>query len=117
VFILKVVKVLCFDTLLQLFILKVDRGGRRNREQGRKATAKDNAETQRSLRYRKRYPPPGCPVVAFGVPHPRYFGKRGCKLLKTKDRSFRIREKRLQAIEKARVSAGAAESVSEVSSR
>jgi hypothetical protein len=27
VFILKVVKVICFDTLLQVFILKVDRGG------------------------------------------------------------------------------------------
>jgi len=37
--------------------------------------------------------------------------------LKTKDRSYRIREKRPQAIEKARVKAGAAESVSEVSSR
>jgi hypothetical protein len=53
----------------------------------------------------QRYPPPG------------YFGKRGCKLLKTKDGSYRIGEKKLQAIEKARVSAGAAGSVSEVSSR
>jgi len=37
--------------------------------------------------------------------------------LKTKDRSYRIREKRLQAIEKARVKAGATGSVSEISSR
>jgi hypothetical protein len=37
--------------------------------------------------------------------------------LKTKDRSYRIREKRLQVIEKARVKAGAAGSVSAVSSR
>jgi len=50
------------------------------------------------------YPPPGC------------FGKRGCKLLKTKDGSRKKSIKRLQAIEKARVRAGAAGSVSEVSS-
>jgi hypothetical protein len=37
--------------------------------------------------------------------------------LKTKDRSYRIRDKRLQAIEKARVRAGGAGRVSEVSSR
>jgi len=65
----------------------------------------------------QRYPPPGCPVVAFGIPHPRYFGKRGCKLLKTKDGSCGKTEKRLQAIEKARVKGGAAGRVSEVSSR
>jgi hypothetical protein len=37
--------------------------------------------------------------------------------LKTKDGGCRIRGKRLQTIEKARVRGGAAESVSEVSSR
>jgi hypothetical protein len=37
--------------------------------------------------------------------------------LKTKDRSYRIRDKRLQVIEKARVRVGAVRSVSEVSSR
>jgi hypothetical protein len=37
--------------------------------------------------------------------------------LKTKDRSYRMREKRLQAVERARVRVGAAGSVSEVSSR
>jgi hypothetical protein len=37
--------------------------------------------------------------------------------LKTKDGSYRMRGKRLQAIEKARVRAGAAGRVSEVSSR
>ena len=51
------------------------------------------------------YPPPGC------------FGKRGCKLLKTKDGSCGKTEKRLQAIEKARVKGGAAGRVSEASSR
>jgi hypothetical protein len=60
VFILKGVKVLCFDTLLQVLILKVDRGGHRNRREERtKATAKDNAETQRSLRCRRGTPTPG----------------------------------------------------------
>jgi hypothetical protein len=53
----------------------------------------------------KGYPPPGC------------FGKRGCKLLKTKDRSRRKKVKRLQAIDKARVRGGAAGGVREVSSR
>ena len=37
--------------------------------------------------------------------------------MKTKDRSYRIREKRLQAIEKARVRAAATGEVREVSSR
>jgi len=49
--------VLCFDTLLQVLILKVDRGGHKNRREERiKTTAKDNApfealgkETQRAL--------------------------------------------------------------------
>ena len=47
------------------------------------------------LKRESRYPPPG------------YFGKRGCKLLKTKDRSYRTREKRLQEIDRSRVRAGA----------
>ena len=75
-----------------MFVLKVDRRGRRDRrEERRKANAKDNAETRLSdgqaagraeLRQSLRllmYPPPGCPVVAFGISDPRYFGKRGCK--------------------------------------
>jgi hypothetical protein len=37
--------------------------------------------------------------------------------LKTKDGSFRIREKRLQVVERARVRVGVAGRVSEVSSR
>jgi hypothetical protein len=53
VFILKVVKVLCFDTLLQVFILKVDRGGHKNRREERtKATAKDNAPFEAPLEAR-----------------------------------------------------------------
>jgi ribosomal protein L21E len=57
------------------------------------------------------------PVVAFGIPHPRYFGKRGCKLVKTKDRSRKKKVKRLQAIDKTRVSAAATGQVREVFSR
>jgi hypothetical protein len=57
------------------------------------------------LKRESRYPPP------------RYFWKRGCKLLKTKDRGWKQRIKRLQAIEKARFRGGAAGRVSEVSSR
>jgi len=74
VFVLNVVKVLCFDTLLQVFILKVIRGGHRNRQEERtKAKAKYNApletpleargkrgnETQRSRRFRRGTPHPG----------------------------------------------------------
>ena len=55
--------------------------------------------------------------TGLAIPPPGCFGKRGSKLLKTKDRSYRIREKRLQAIEKARVKAGATRRVGEVSSR
>jgi hypothetical protein len=36
-------------------------------------------------------------------PHPGCFGKRGCKLLKTKDGSRKKKAKRLQAIDKTRV--------------
>ena len=65
----------------------------------------------------RQYPPRGCPVEAFGIPHPRYFGKRGCRRLKTKDGSRKKKAKRLQAIERARVRVGVAGGVSEVSSR
>ncbi len=67
--------------------------------------------------YRRAFLRFGATAVTKGYPHPGYFGKRGCKLLKTKDGSRNSRAKRLQAIEKARVKAGAAGSVSEVSSR
>jgi len=60
VFILKVVKVVCFDTLLQVLIPKVVRGGHENRREERtKAAAKDNAEAQRALRRRRGTPHPG----------------------------------------------------------
>ncbi len=73
-FILKIVKVPCFDTLLQVFILKVVRGGHENRrEEGAKAAEKDNAplkapleargkrakETQKPRRFRRGTPHPG----------------------------------------------------------
>jgi hypothetical protein len=32
----------------------------------------------------------------MGIPHPRCFGKRGCKVLKTKDRDAKKRGKRVQ---------------------
>jgi hypothetical protein len=46
------------------------------------------------LKQELRYPPPGC------------FQKRGCKLLETKDRSYRITTKRLQEIDRSRVRGG-----------
>jgi hypothetical protein len=53
----------------------------------------------------------------LGYPHPGYFGKRGCKLLKTKERGCKERRKRLQEIERSRVRTGATGGVREVSSR
>jgi len=49
--------------------------------------------------------------------NPPCFGKRACKVLKTKDRSGKKRAKRLQDIEASRVRAGGAEGVREVSPR
>ena len=60
-FILKVVKVLCFDTLLQVLILKVVM-----EEQFRRYSF----SLDKVL---------GCPIEAFGYPHPGCFAKRGCK--------------------------------------
>ena len=67
--------------------------------------------------YRRAFLRFGATAVTKGCPHPGCFGKRGCKLLKRKDGSRKSTAKRLQAIEKARVKAGRARSVSEVSSR
>jgi hypothetical protein len=95
VFILNVVKVICFDTLLQVLIVKVVAV----------STSAALRRVRAAFETRKRapigwlafpgdccaeelgYPHPGCPVVAFGIPYPRYFGKRGRKLLKTNDGS------------------------------
>ena len=66
---------------------------------------------------RKGYPHPGCPVDSLRIPHPGCFGTRGCKLLKTKDRSYGIRKKRLQEIDRSRVRVGAAGGAREISSR
>jgi hypothetical protein len=88
VFILKVAKALCFDTLLQVLILKIVRGGHRScQEERTKAKTKDNAETQRS--------------------HPECSAKRGCKLLKTNSGTRRERRKGPQEIDRSRVRAGA----------
>jgi len=59
----------------------------------------------------------GATVATKRYPHPGCFGKRGCKLLKTKDGTRKKRVKRLQEIDKARVRAGATGRVGEVSSR
>jgi len=59
----------------------------------------------------------GAAAVTKGYPHPGCFAKRGCKLLKTKGRSWKKRAKRLQEIEGSGVRAGAAGGVGEVSSR
>jgi hypothetical protein len=67
--------------------------------------------------YRRAFLRFGATVATKGYPHPGCFGKRGCKLLKTKDGSRKSRAKRLQAIEKARVRVVAAGGVREVSSR
>ena len=77
-FILKVVKVLCFDTLLQVLILKEVM-----EEQFRRCSFSPDKV-------------PGCPIEAFGYPHPGCFAKRGCKRLILKDGSAETRAKRLQ---------------------
>src|SRR5260221_8578528 len=122
VLILKEDKVVCFDTLLQVLILKVDTersaaGERTEQSDHRreKIGEKDNAETQRSGSWRRdrdeRGMPPRCPLEpsplqgAFvdshresksriGIPYPGYFAKRVRKLLKTKDGSRKKRGKR-----------------------
>jgi len=103
VLILKGVKVLCFDTLLQVLILKVvtvsvflqpfTTGVPFEYEEGKLSEE------------------------VLWYPHPGCFGKRGCKLLKTKDRRCKERRKRLQEIERSRLRAGATGGVREVSSR
>ena len=55
--------------------------------------------------------------VCRGIPHPGYFAKRGCKLLKTKVTRCKKRAKRLQEIEGSRVRGGATGGVWEVCSR
>ena len=97
--ILERVKVLCFDTLLQVLILKVvtvagsaylqplARCDPCEVPEARGRLGKQRVATQTI------HPPPGC------------FGKRGRKRLKTKDGSCKRRSKRLQEIERARVTA------------
>jgi hypothetical protein len=96
VFILKVVKVICFDTLLQVLILKVDGadGDRGCQEQRQRITLPSRLRVKRR-RVRR---------AVAEVPPPPAFGKRGGKLLKTKgtSRKREAREnKRRQANEKA----------------
>jgi hypothetical protein len=109
VLILNVVKVLCFDTLLQVLILKIVKVDVAVFLQSFARGDKSGLPPRQGWgRHRAGgHPHPGCPVVAFGIPHPRYFGKRGCKLLKTKDRSYKKSAKRLQEIDRSRVRAGA----------
>ena len=64
-------------------------------------------------------PHPGCPVVAFGMPHPtpRHFGKRGWICLIAKELTFLGTTKSLQQYERSRVTAGVARAVGEGCSR
>ena len=83
-FILKGVKVVCFDTLLQVFILKYIEewsGSARERDNGTGVETNDSAGTRRAGRERGGMPPP-------------VFCKRVRKLLKTNDRSAKNNAKR-----------------------
>jgi hypothetical protein len=71
----------------------------------------------RQRTYRRAFLRFGAAAATKGYPHPGCFGKRGCKLLKTKDRSYKKSAKRLQEIEGLRVKAGVAGAISEVCSR
>jgi hypothetical protein len=73
VVILKEVKVVCFDTLLQVLILK-------------EMEREDLRDVEEVPQVYRRF---------AGDTPPRHFGKRGCKLLKTKDRGRKKRGKRL----------------------
>src|SRR4029077_14546774 len=56
---------------------------------------KVRAETVRLIQDSSRMPPPpGVPQNRPGYPHPRYFVKRGCKRLKTKETSAEKSAKR-----------------------
>src|SRR5260370_38589189 len=81
------VKVLCFDTLLQVLILKVVKVA----VSVLFATLPKVGSGQKQRVTRK----------CLGYPHPGCFGKRGCKLLKTKDGSRKKRTKRLQEIDRS----------------
>ncbi len=59
---------------------------------------------------------PGVPADPSGM-HQGAFGKRGCKVLKTKDVSEKKSAKRLQVIEGLKVRAGVTEGVREVPSK
>jgi hypothetical protein len=102
VFILKEVKVLCFDTLLQVLILKVVKVAVSVLLQP--FASGDKSGLPQSHR-------------VGGHPHPGCFGKRGCKLLKTKGGGWKKRAKRLQEIEGSRFRAGVEGAISEVCSR
>jgi len=59
----------------------------------------------------------GARAVTKEYRHPGCFAKRGCKLLKTKDRSRKKRVKRPQEIDRSIVRGGAAGGIREVSPR
>ena len=67
-FILKEVKVICFDTLLQVLILKV---------------VMEEQFCRRSFSLDKS---PGCPVEAFGYPPPRVFCEKRLQVIDSKGR-------------------------------
>jgi hypothetical protein len=84
VLILKEDKVVCFDTLLQVLILKVDMGtvaaGERDEESSQwreKIEGKDNAETQRTQSWRRDREERSMPPPAFGEKRPQAIENKG----------------------------------------
>jgi hypothetical protein len=89
VLILKGDEVVCFDTVLQVLILKVDTRAHRDRRKAEQKRRQRITHPSRLGVKRRR----GRGAVAE-IPHPRYFGKKGCKLLKTKNGDRKKRGKR-----------------------
>ena len=126
---------LCFDTRLQVFILKVDRGGHENRrEKQTKAKKKDNAEAQGapSLRReegagwlsRKRdmvgYPPTRVSSKGIAGCHTPAFWEKSLEAVENKGREPEKEQREIkspQVAEILRVRGGAVGGVREVSSR
>jgi hypothetical protein len=88
VLILKVDEVVCFDTLLQVLILKVDIRAHRDRRKTEQKTKVRTAFASGLRAGRSRG------AAAAEIPTPRYFAKRVRKLLKTKDGGRKKRGKR-----------------------
>jgi hypothetical protein len=101
VLILKGVEVVCFDTLLQVLILKVDMGRSRLARETRRGDRGERKPRERITLpsrlgiKRRRESRVGAETERNGVCHPGCFAKRGCKLLKTNNGGRKKRGKRL----------------------